>query len=472
MGERGDTGAVTTGYSPSAAVQPVDARRGAVNGAAAPDLDWTAIQVETADLLGQLLRLDTTNPPGNESLVAEFLADLLTAEGIPCRLLEAAPGRASVVARVAGRGAAGPLLFLGHSDVVYADPAQWRFPPFAGQVRQAAVWGRGALDMKGLLAMQVMALRLVKRVGLPLARDLILLTVADEEDTGRYGAGWVVENHWDAVAAEYVLGEGGVGIDLGGYPVYLVATGEKGYADLTLTARGHSSHASTPTAENALVSLACAIQRLAQYQSPVRLTEPVERHLDALAPTRPWHERVLLTGRRLPGLTALVSQLPLPTVRHALRNTFAPTLAQAGRQANVVPDVAEANLNCRTLLGVTLPDLLDEVRGVLKGLAVDVTVRQFNPASASPIDTPFFAAVSQVVAAETRSAIVAPYMMPGATDARFFRAKGSIAYGLMPVVLTMDEMATIHGVDERLALAQLEQGTRAMFRVACAVGQG
>ena len=429
-------------------------------------LDWAGVRDEATALLSRLIQFDTSNPPGHESLVAEFLADLLAAEGIDVRLLAAAPGRANLVARLPGDGSRPPLLLLGHTDVVYADASQWRVPPFSGLVRDGYVWGRGALDMKGLLAMQVMALRLVKRLGLPLARDVLLLATADEEDTGRYGAGWVVDQHWYEVAAEYVFGEGGVGIELDGRRVFLVATAEKGYADLTLTARGLSSHASTPSGDNALVTLAQAIQRISTYRSRVQLTEPVKGHLAALAASRPWPERQALAGVDLPLVNAwLVDRLNLPTIRHALRNTFTPTLAQAGHLANVVPDVAEATLNCRTLPGVGLGDLVSEVRRRLAGLPVEVGVRQFNPASASPTATPFFQAIAEAARRETPGAIVAPYMMPGATDARFFRAKGVTAYGLMPVCLTSEEMATIHGVDERLQVAHLEQGTRAILHL-------
>ena len=432
----------------------------------APPLDWAAVRDEAADLLSRLIQFDTSNPPGHESLVAEFLADLLSAEGIGVKLLAATPGRANLVARLPGDGSRPPLLLLGHTDVVYAEADQWRVPPFSGTIRDGYVWGRGALDMKGLLAMQVMALRLVKRLGLPLARDLVLLATADEEDTGRDGAAWVVDQHWYEVAAEYVFGEGGVGVELDGRPVYLVATAEKGYADLTLTARGLSSHASTPGGGNALVALAQAIQRISTYRSGVHLTEPVKSHLAALAPALPWLDQRLLGGADLPLLSGwLVDRLDLPTIRHALRNTFTPTMAQAGHLANVVPDTAEATLNCRTLPGVGLGELLGEVRRRLAGLPVEVGVRQFNPASASPTATPFFTAIAEAARRETPGAIVAPYMMPGATDARFFRAKGVTAYGLMPVCLTSEEMATIHGVDERLQVRHLEQGTRAVFRL-------
>lgn len=429
-------------------------------------LDWAGVRDEAVHLLSQLIQFDTSNPPGRESLVAEFLADLLTAEGVGVKLLAATPGRANLVARLPGDGSRPPLLLLGHSDVVYAEADQWRVPPFSGAVRDGYVWGRGALDMKGLLVMQVMAVRLAHRLGLPLARDLVLLATADEEDTGRYGAGWVVDQHWHEVAAEYVFGEGGVGIELDGRRVFLVATAEKGYADLTLTARGLPSHASTPGGDNALVALAQAIQRISTYRSGVHLTEPVKGHLAALGPSRPWLERQVLALVDLPGLNGwLVDRLDLPTIRHALRNTFTPTMAQAGHLANVVPNVAEATLNCRTLPGVGLGDLLSEVRRHLSGLPVEVGVRQFNPASASATATPFFAAIAEAARRETPGAIVAPYMMPGATDARFFRARGVTAYGLMPVCLTSEEMATIHSVDERLQVAHLEQGARAIFHL-------
>jgi acetylornithine deacetylase/succinyl-diaminopimelate desuccinylase-like protein len=418
-----------------------------------------------------LIRLDTTNPPGNETLAAEFLADTLSADGISTQLLAAAPSRANVLARVRGSGVQAPLLLLGHTDVVYADEAGWSAPPFAGVIREGYVWGRGALDMKGLLTMQVMALRLVKRAGLRLNRDVLLLASADEEDTGRYGAGWVVDHHWDRVASSHVFGEGGVGLEWLGHSLFLLATAEKGYADLALTARGNPGHASMSGAENALVSLAKAIQRIASHRSNVQLTEPVVHHLAALTALMPWPMRLAAAGLRVPWLGGwLADRLPQPTLRNALRNTFTPTVVRAGRQANVVPDSAEATLNCRLLPGVSATDLLAEVRAVVRGLPVDVAVTQFNAASVSPAASPFFGALERAVRAEIPAAVVAPYMMPGATDARFFRARGVTAYGLMPVTLSLAEMATIHGVDERIGVADLERGTRTVLRAICELG--
>jgi acetylornithine deacetylase/succinyl-diaminopimelate desuccinylase-like protein len=434
------------------------------------NIDWASVRAETTRLLSQLIQFDTTNPPGHESSLAEFLADTLAEDGISARLLAATPGRANLVARLTGSGTLPPLLLLGHTDVVYADAAQWRVPPFGGLVREGCVWGRGALDMKGLLAMQVMALRLLKRSGLPLKRDVILLASADEEDTGRYGTGWVVDQHWDLVAADLVFGEGGVGVDLNGQTVFLIATAEKGYADLTLTSSGHASHASTPSSDNALIHLSDAIQRIAKYTSNVQWTEPVAQHVAALAPTRPFGERLLWAALGIPALAPwLADRVVGPTLRQAWRNTFTPTLAHAGRQPNVVPDLAEANVNCRILPGVTEAGLVREMQRIIGSLPIEVTVRQFNLASASPIDTPFFAALSRAALAETPRAIVAPYLMPGATDARHFRARGVTAYGLMPVVLSLEEMAAIHGVDEHIAVAHLERGTRVVFRVLCDV---
>lgn len=434
---------------------------------ASPDpIDWSAVAAEALALLIDLLRLDTTNPPGGESQVAEYLADVLRGEGIDVGLLEAAPGRANLLARLPGRGEQPPFLFLGHTDVVYADAAEWRVPPFAGVVRDGYVWGRGAVDMKGLLAMQVMALRLARRLDLCLDRDILLLASADEEDAGRFGTGWVVDHHWDRLACGAALGEGGVGIDLDGRVLFLIATAEKGYADLTLTARGQSSHASSPSDHNALARLARAIDRLATYQSPPRLTPPVAEHVAALAPYLPRQERWALTALRAAPLTSwLADRVIQPTLRHAFRNTFTPTVAHAGRQANVVPDHAEATVNCRLLTGVDRDDLLAEVRRVLDDVAVEVEVRQFNRASASPARTAFFDALAAAVQAEHPHAGVAPYMMTGATDARYLRARGVTTYGLMPVVLASEEMAGIHGVDERLRTGHLARGTRVLLRL-------
>ncbi|MFN8474740.1 MAG: M20/M25/M40 family metallo-hydrolase [Anaerolineae bacterium] len=444
--------------------------------AAADDLvaatDWSAAQVEAVDLLSRLIRIDTTNPPGNESRLTEFLADELATLGFDVRLYGAAPGRANLVARWCGVGEKPPLLLLGHADVVYADGAAWSQPPFGGVVSGGYVWGRGAVDMKGLLAMQVMALKLLARAGVRLSRDIILLTAADEEDSGRYGAGWLVDNHWDAIAAEYAFGEGGVGLSLNGRPTFLVATSEKGYSDLLLRAHGTASHASTPIGQSALLMIAEALQRIARYRPNVIITEPVWEHLRVMGPMLPWRYRLAARAHSFPSIAAgLLSDGAFPTLGHALRNTLTPTMVHGGRQPNVVPETADLTLNCRTLPGVTVDDLLVEVRKAVGGMPLEVSVQQFNPASVSPSDTPFFAAIAGAIQEDMPDAVVAPYMMPGATDARFFRARGVTAYGLMPVGLSPEEMVTIHGADERLAVERLGQGTRIMLRLLSAMGR-
>ncbi len=431
-------------------------------------IDWDAAQAEAVDLLSRLIRIDTTNPPGNESRLTERLADELVALGLEVQLLGATPERRNLVARWRGTGVAAPLLLLGHADVVYADGALWTQPPFSGVVSDGFVWGRGAVDMKGLVAMQVMALKLLARAGRRLPRDIILLTAADEEDSGRYGVGWLVDHHWDAIAAEYAFGEGGVGLSLDGHPTFLVATAEKGYADLLLRARGTASHASTPLGQSALLQIAEAVRRIAQHRSNVIITEPIWEHLRAMEAVLPWRYRLAARLRAVPDIAAwLLGHDAFPTMSHALRNTLTPTMVHGGRQANVVPEMAEMTLNCRTLPGVGVDDLLAEVREAVGPLPLEIAVEQFNPASVSPADTPLFAAIAAAIRADVPDALVAPYMMPGATDARFFRGKGMTAYGLMPVGLSPEEMLTIHGVDERLAVERLGQGTRVMLRLLC-----
>ena len=444
------------------------------NGPSAADLiagiDWDAAQAEAVDLLSRLIRIDTTNPPGNESRLTECLADELAALGLEVRLLGATPERKNLVASWRGTGEAAPLLLLGHADVVYAEPSLWTRPPFDGIVCDGYVWGRGAVDMKGLVAMQVMALKLLARAGRRLPRDIILLTAADEEDSGHYGVGWLIDHHWDAIAAEYAFGEGGVGLNLNGQPTFLVATAEKGYGDLLLRARGTASHASTPLGQSAVLHIAEAVQRIARHRSNVIITEPLWEHLRAMEAVLPWRYRVAARMRAFPDVAAwLLGQDTFPTLGHALRNTLTPTMVHSGRQPNVVPEVAEMTLNCRTLPGVSVDDLLAEVRGAVGALPLEIVVEQFNPASVSPADTPLFAATASAIRADIPDALVAPYLMPGATDARFFRARGVTAYGLMPVGLSPEEMVTIHGVDERLAVERLGQGTRVMLRLVCSM---
>jgi len=424
------------------------------------NLDWTTIRNEATGILSRLIQFDTTNPPGHERPAAEYLLSLLEKEGIQGEILESAPGRANLLARRRGSGEAGPLLLLGHTDVVYADPTVWQRPPFSGLVEDGFIWGRGALDMKGLVVMELMTLILCHRLDLPLKRDLLLLAVADEEALGKFGAAWLVDHHWDKIAAEYVLNEGGEGVHIGGRTLYLVATGEKGYADFRLTATGRGGHSSRPEGPNPIVTLARGLSCLGDYHSPLTPTPTMDRFLQKL-------------GQHLgnPTLTAehvneLISQGILPPfLKYALRNVFSPTVINAGQKNNVIPPRAVANVNCRMLPGVGRADIESEIRAALAEEDIRLEITEFNPASESPTHTALFDVIEHTLECAEPGCLVLPFLMPAATDSRFFRARGVTAYGLTPIALNLDEYGTVHSSDERISVENLERGTRHLFEI-------
>lgn len=427
-------------------------------------IDWDAAGQEVVEILQRLIQLDTTNPPGDELPAAKYIQQLLLEDGIESEILESAPGRANLVARLEGDGSAGgPLLLLGHTDVVYADPDEWTYPPFGGEIHTGHIWGRGALDMKDLVAMEIMSMLLIKRLDLPLKRDLILLSVADEESMGHFGAHWMLENHRDKIDAEYVINEGGRGIVLDGREVYLVSTGEKGYTDLQLTAAGSAGHAAMPRGNNPVVEISRALAAIAEHQPAYRLTQSVQEMLDR---TRDLFH-IPDAGKGTTAVESVLEALPDEISRllqFGIRNVFSPTMVNAGFKENVIPNAATANVNVRTLPGVTLTELLDTV-GTIIGADIGVDVKESHPGTESPADTPMYAAIESVMSEAVPGCVVAPYLLPATTDSRFFRAHGIKAYGFDPVLTPPELAQTIHGKDERIAVESVRQGVERLFYV-------
>ncbi|RME48413.1 MAG: M20/M25/M40 family metallo-hydrolase [Chloroflexi bacterium] len=430
------------------------------------NIDWEAAGQEAVEVLQRLIQFDTTNPPGNERPAADYIQHLLAQDGIESEILESAPGRANLVARLTGDGSSRPLLLLGHTDVVYADPDEWTYPPFGGEIHDGFVWGRGALDMKDLVAIEVMTLLLIKRQGIPLKRDLILLAVADEENMGHYGARWMLEHHRDKIDAEYVINEGGRGIRMDGREFYLVSTAEKGYGDLRLTARGAAGHSAMPRGVNPVVRISRALAAIDDYCPPYRLTRSVQEMFERMRGLLPLPAH-LSDANLHEVLAPLFESLPDEVGRmlqFAVRDVFSPTMVNAGIKENVIPNQATANVNTRTLPGVTLDELLETVSSVV-GPDIEIEVKEFHPGTESPSDTPLFDAIESVMSEVSPGCVVSPYLLPATTDSRFFRGHGMKAYGFDPVITPPDLAVTIHGKDERIAVENLRLGTERLFRV-------
>jgi acetylornithine deacetylase/succinyl-diaminopimelate desuccinylase-like protein len=428
----------------------------------AAELDWKALGEETAGVLTDLIRIDTQNPPGGETPAARVIARKLEAEGISAEVLESAPGRGNVHARLRGSGGARPIILLAHLDVVPADPSTWSVPPFAGERRDGYVYGRGALDAKGVAAIQLMTMIALKRSGQPLARDVILLATADEETGGRAGAGWITEHRPDLLGdAEYLLTEGdNIHEPQPGRYVVQVAVAEKTPCWVKLTAKGEGGHGSTPAAETAVTRLVRALEHVREYRSPIKVVPAVEDYFAAVAPleTPPLRDRLSHLAASLEN-PDFVSEFTHNARQNALvRNTMTPTVLQGSPKTNVIPDQASAHLDCRLLPGEDPKDFLATLRDVISDEQVQIDTLLSFPASSSDSKSALMTAIRAL--AQNDGAAVVPSVIPGFTDSHYFRAKGVASYGFVPFVLQQSDEKTVHGTDERVSVDNLTNGVR------------
>jgi acetylornithine deacetylase/succinyl-diaminopimelate desuccinylase-like protein len=434
------------------------------------EVDWDKEGQEAVELLRALLRFDTTNPPGDEAGCVELLAERLRADGVEPAVLVSAPGRANLVARLRGDGSAPPLLLNGHVDVVAAEADRWRHPPFAGEVHDGAVWGRGAVDMKHMVAMSARVVGLMARLGAPLRRDLVLAAVADEEAGCAAGSAWLVDHHPDKVRAQYALGEvGGATIYLGGRPFYPVQVAEKGICWLRATASGATGHGSIPRDDNAVVRLAEFLARVGRHRLPLHPSPEVRRFVEALAAVQGRAGRAVLPLLLRPRLSGAVLGRAVRdpgaarTLDAVLRNTVTPTVVHAGHKTNVIPGRAEAELDGRIAVGSSEAELLAELRALAgPGIELELVLPSLPP-TVSPADTELFAILAGVVAEHHPGAVAVPSVIPGFTDAKYWSRLGTACYGFTPVRLEPadgDFPAMFHGDDERVPVAGLQAGLR------------
>jgi acetylornithine deacetylase/succinyl-diaminopimelate desuccinylase-like protein len=418
-----------------------------------------SLRDEVADLLQQLIRVDTTNPPGNETAAAELLRDYLEPCGVSCELIAKVPERANLVARLPG-GDGPSLLFLSHTDVVLADPAEWSVPPFSGELRDGEIWGRGALDMKGQVAANAVAIASLGRERFRPSGDLIFAATADEEVGDGFGLEWLCEQHPDAVRCDFAINEGGgERIELtDGQPIYEATVAEKMTAPFRLRVRGRSGHASMPgIADNALVKAARLIERLAAFRPEPQLGPEVEGFLAAVLGTVPAAQEAVERTRAVSGAGAdVVEALLVPT--------FSPTIVSASLKRNVIPAVCEVEVDCRLLPGQHPEHVEPMIRAVLGG-DVDYEFEWVEAArggTRSPLDTPLWQALEEWVAEAAPGARAAPLACVGFTDSHWLReAFGTVAYGFFPTTGEMPpEVATslIHSADERVPVSDLELG--------------
>jgi acetylornithine deacetylase/succinyl-diaminopimelate desuccinylase-like protein len=427
------------------------------------------IGTEAVSLLSKYIRIDTSNPPGNEAAAAEFFADIFSREGIEYKTYEAAPGRVSVRAALRGSGKKGAVILLNHMDVVPANPSEWSFDPFGGEIRDGFVCGRGALDMKGLGIIELMAFLAVKREGIPLDRDLIFLAVADEEALGYLGAKYLLESHPEDFKADLVINEGGFGIVdmLASGPLLMISTGEKGPCWLTLTRRGMPGHGSMPHDNNALEKMIEALHRLKSEPQPVKIIPLVAGYFRALARgmeiLKPFEE----DGReetlvRILNESGLIN---LPQISAMVRNTVSANMMNAGVKTNVIPDSATAELDVRVLPGQGVGEMIQRVTTALADEAIEIDSSRATGAGESPSDNEYFSIISEVMQESFPGSVVAPLLMTGTSDSRFFRERGVPSYGVFPVLIPMEHVSTVHGTDEMLSVENLNRGVEVFTRL-------
>lgn len=436
--------------------------------------DTTSLALEARAWLMDLIKINTTNPPGNEQQAAKYIAGILTKEGINAEILDLTPGRSAVVARLRSSAVPDPakaLLLVAHMDVVGVDKSKWSVDPFAAVMKDGYLYGRGAIDDKGMLAANLAAFIALKRGNVHIERDVIFLATADEEQFGDASLKILIAKYWDKIASGFALSEGGKTILKNGKVQYVgVGVEEKVSVNISVTAKGKSGHASMPTKENPVVHLAAAVEKIGDYTAPVRLTSVVRRYFEGLSAieddeTSKWL-KVIDTPDRGDHAQRVVSDMS-PMWNAMMRDTIAPTILQAGFRANVIPSEARAVLNVRLLPGDTIDVLLNDLNKLVNDPSVKLEVMPDAGMAApnSSMETAFYGVITKVCAKEFGGVPVLPMLWPGATDSAQLRLHSVQAYGLKPFPLTQQDESTIHGDDERIPLASFNQGVDLMTRI-------
>ena len=431
----------------------------------------------TAALLADLIRVNTSNPPGNEGLIAKLLEPRFKALGFETEIVPTPDsGKSHFIARLRGNGSKRPILLAAHADVVGVEREKWTVDPFAGAVRDGHVIGRGAIDFKGGMAVFARAVMMLAERKVPLDRDIIFLAEADEEG-GKYNTIWLAHDHWPALDCEFALNEGGWIIkgDDGRVKYVSISTADKSAVSLTVTASGTSTHASMPRPDNAIFALSRAMARLADYDPPVTLIPSTRLFFAALAktsaPALAARFRDLLSDdpRRVRAADRVISKDPL--LHAIMRTTIAPVLMNAGFRGNVIPGSAEATLNVRMIPGTDPNAIVADLQRVVADPRVMVRLIPggLRESQTSPDTTVLFTELVRSAHTQFPGAEVTPYLFQAGTDAAAWRVKHIPVYGIYPYPITADELTRMHGNDETVSVESLRQGTEMIFRTLVAV---
>jgi acetylornithine deacetylase/succinyl-diaminopimelate desuccinylase-like protein len=427
-----------------------------------------AVYHHPAELLQQLIRFNTTNPPGNEAACIHYLNRLLSDAGIQTTLLARDPARPNLVAHLAGQGSAPALLLQGHVDVVTAEKQVWQHAPFAGDISDDYIWGRGALDMKGGVAMMVSACLRAQAEGIPLPGDVLLIVLSDEEAGGEYGAKFLVEEHADLFeGVRYALGEfGGFTMHIAGQKFYPIQVMEKKTCGLEAVINGPGGHGSLPMRGGASAKLGRFLQQLDERRLPVHITSVPQQMVENLASKLSSTVGPLLRQLLDPAQTDSVLDamgLQGQVFDPMLHNTVNVTIIRGGEKNNVIPSEIVVTLDGRLLPGFDPDDLLAELRQ-FAGDTVSLSVKGYDPGPAVP-DMSFFDTLATILREADPEGTPLPMLMPAVTDGRFFSRLGIQTYGFLPMILPegFNFSETIHAADERIPVAAMDFGANAIF---------
>jgi len=434
-------------------------------------LNWEAIQSEATALLIQYLKLDTTNPPGNEIRAAKFFAAICAREGIEHKVFEPFAGRGTIWARVKGDGSQRPIILLNHTDVVPHNREFWTADAFGGVERNGFIYGRGAMDMKSLGMAQFVTLLTLHRSKAKLKRDVIFLATADEEAGGQLGAGWFAKTHPELLYhAEFLLNEGGGNFadETGKVRSIGVGPSEKTPVWLRLTATGTAGHASVPRPDSAVNRLLRALNQLLDYTPPLQLTPVVSQFFQSVAPLRPASVRDKFANLEEAIKDPIfLKQLEAdPSVNVLLRNTISITMLEGSNKVNIIPPAAHADIDTRVVPGEKLDRWINELRSVIKDDRIQIEPILAFDANASPVDTALVQTIAEVAKRRFPEAILTYPVLAGFTDCHFFRELGIHSYGFSPFVASQRNLGGgVHGNDERISKQAFVEGVRFFYEV-------
>ena len=436
---------------------------------AAEQIDWPRYQDMAVDLMQQYLRIDTSNPPGNEIQAAKFFKRIFDQHGIENEIFEYKPGRANIIARLKGNGSKRPIILLSHTDVVTAEPAAWEVDPFSAVIKNDYIYGRGALDMKGEGLLHLMTMILLKREGPPLSRDVIFLGTADEEVDDE-GSLWMIANKADLFKnAEYLLTEGGDNLlENGEVKVVGVDVAEKAPFWLRLTATGTPGHGSRPVADSASNRLIRAMARILEWETPVKLLPAIEKYFKDIAPLQqePLRSRFANIRESLKDPAFVKTLTSQREYNFLLRNTVSITMLSGSKQTNVIPVTATCNIDVRLLPGESPDEFLKALTAVIADPTIKIeNVNRFKPPNSSSVDSELFSLIARRTKANHPKAVITTKMLSGYTESQLYRQLGIIAYGWAPIYTTPDDDEGVHGNNERISVKNVRQGTREFYEV-------